>query len=131
MYVDLDSSPLLLDPLLDLFESYTPPPFPADPSDPSTTNPYTARPVAYLGQMDTSGVDGGTEALTGEKHEIPNAWMASAKGHPFWLGKGGPVERAWKGMQVGAKGTEEESESNGGGRGWGKSPGQLQCSAIS
>lgn len=68
--------------------------------------------------MDTSDVLGGGNSLKGVEHEIPNAWMASSRGHPFWLGEGGPVETAGKGMKsvigIGGKG-----------RGYGKSPGEF------
>lgn len=60
---------------------------------------------------------GGGNSLKGVDHEIPNAWMASERNHPFWVGEGGPVERAGRGM----KRVEESGKA---GRGYGKSPGE-------
>ncbi|KAG8532492.1 uncharacterized protein KY384_002369 [Bacidia gigantensis] len=76
VYMDLDTE--CLKPYTDLFEKYNV--STASYDDLGTTLPFNAtRPAArkaFLGRM---GTDEGSE------HSIPNAWMASTPGHPFWL----------------------------------------------
>lgn len=90
------------------------------PPLPSGSNPFSARPLAFLGQMAVpSSSDLSIEigdVVRKEDHQIPNAWMASARGHPFWIGATGPIEEARKAME---KVSIERKE---GGRGYGRSP---------
>ena len=59
-------------------------------------------PTAYLGAMNTV-----TEFAL--NHSIPNAWMASAPGHPFWLW---PVTEAQRVMSMENLPAEMNSASN-------------------
>lgn len=77
---DLDSE--ALHPLHDLFTSLAP-----------SSNQL---PVAFLGEMHTT---------TYHSHSVPNAFMASSPGHPFWMA--GPVERAIKAFKDGTGGDPE------------------------